>query len=59
MSERIVEGVDIHETNETIRRLRFTDIRVDIEIPDEVFRFVPPEGARVMTPPEGARVIPE
>ncbi len=55
----LITAVDIHDTNETIRRLRFSDIRVDIEIPDEIFRFVPPEGARVMTPPEGARVIPE
>ena len=54
----LITAVDIHDTNETIRRLRFSDIRVDIEIPDEEFRFVAPEGARVMTPPEGARVIP-
>ena len=54
----LITALDIHDTNESIRRLRLTDIRVDIEIPDEVFRFVPPEGARVMTPPEGARAIP-
>ena len=53
----LITAVDIHDTNETIRRIRLTDIRVDIEIPDEVFRFVPPEGARVMTPPEGVRAI--
>ena len=45
----LITAVDIHDTNESIRRLRFSDIRVDIEIPDEVFRFVPPEGARVIT----------
>ena len=54
----LITALDIHDTNESIRRLRFSDIRVDIEIPDDVFRFVPPEGVRVMTPPEGARAIP-
>ncbi len=47
----LITAVDIHDTNETIRRLRFSDIRVDIEIPDEVFRFVPPEGTQVHTDP--------
>ena len=54
----LIAAVDIHDTNESIRKLRFSDIKVDIELPDELFRFVPPEGARVMTPPEGTRVIP-
>ena len=54
----LITALDIHDTNETIRRVRLTDIRVDVEIPDAVFRFVPPEGARVMTPPEARRVIP-
>ena len=54
----LITALDIHDTNETIRRVRLTDIRVDVEIPDAVFRFVPPEGARVMTPPEGGRAIP-
>jgi len=58
VDDYLITAVDIHETNESIRRLRFTDIRVDIEIPAEVFRFVPPEGARVMTPREGERVNP-
>ena len=46
----LITAVDIHDTNESIRRLRFSDIRVDIEIPDELFRFVPPEAARVICP---------
>jgi len=54
----LITAVDIHDTNESIRKLRFSDIKVDIELPDELFRFVPPEGARVMTPTEGARVTP-
>ena len=49
----LITAVDIHDTNESIRRLRFSDINVDIDLPDELFRFVPPRGARVMTPPEG------
>ena len=53
----LITAVDIHETNESVRRVRLTDIRADIEIPEEVFRFVAPEGARVMTPPQGATAI--
>lgn len=53
----LITAVDIHDTNESIRRLRFSDIRVDIEIPDQVFRFVPPEGARVLATPEGLGVV--
>lgn len=51
----LITAVEIHDTNESIKRLRFSDIRMDIEIPDEVFRFVPPEGARVMTDPRARR----
>ncbi len=43
----VITALEYHERNESIRRLRFSDIRVNIEIPDEVFRFVPPEGARI------------
>ena len=45
----LITGVDIHDANESIRRVRLTDIRMDLEVPDDVFRFVPPPGARVMT----------
>ncbi len=50
----MITAMDMHDTSERIRRLRFSDIRVDVDIPDEVFRFVPPEGARVFTDPRGA-----
>ena len=46
---RLIIGVDIHDVNESIRRVRLTDIGVDIDVPDEEFRFVPPPGARVMS----------
>ncbi len=45
----LITGVDVHDVNESIRRVRLTEIRVDIDVPDEEFRFVPPPGARVMT----------
>ena len=45
----LIIGVDIHDVNESIRRVRLTDIGVDIDVPDEEFRFVPPPGARVMS----------
>jgi outer membrane lipoprotein-sorting protein len=54
----LITALEIHDTNESIRRVRLTEIRVDIEIPDDVFRFVRPEGARLFTPPGCAMVIP-
>jgi outer membrane lipoprotein-sorting protein len=54
----LITALDIHDTNETIRRVRLTDIRVYLRLSAEEFRFVPPSGARIMTPPEGATVVP-
>lgn len=51
VDSNLITALEIHDTNETIRWLRLTDIRVDIEIAEEVFRFVPPEGTHVFTPP--------
>ncbi len=45
----LITALEYEDTNESIRRVLLTDIRVNIEIPDEVFRFVPPDGARVIT----------
>ena len=50
----MITALDMHDTSERIRRLRFSNIRLDVDIPDEVFRFVLPEGARVFTDPRGA-----
>jgi outer membrane lipoprotein-sorting protein len=47
----LITALEIHNTSESIRRVWLTDIRVDVEISDEVFRFVPPEGTHVFTPP--------
>ncbi len=58
VDSNLITALEIHDTNEQIRWLRLTDIRVDIEIPQEVFRFVPPEGTQVFTPPDDAAVIP-
>ena len=46
---RLIIGVDIHDANESIRRIRLTDIRLNLELPETEFRFVPPQGARVIT----------
>ena len=50
----LITALEYQDTNESTRRIRLTDIQVDIEISDEVFRFVPPEGARVIRDPGGA-----
>ena len=49
----LITAMDVYDTNESIRRVRLTDIQADVEIPNEVFRFVPPEGARVIKDPRG------
>ena len=49
VQSHLITGVDIRDANESIRRIRLTDIRLDLELPDTEFRFVPPPGARVIT----------
>ena len=44
----LITGVDVYDANESIRRVRLTDIRANAEVSDDEFRFVPPPGARVM-----------
>jgi len=51
VESNLITALEIEDTNESIRRLWFTDMRVDIEIPEDVFRFVPPSGTVVFTPP--------
>ena len=51
----LITGLEIHDTNESIRRIRLTDIRVGIEIPDDVFRFELPEDVRLFSPPDCSR----
>ncbi len=49
----LITAMDVYNTNESIRRVRLTDIQADVEIEPAVFRFVPPEGARVIRDPRG------
>ena len=51
VDSNLITALEIHDTNEQIRRLWLTNIRVDIEVPQDVFRFVPPDGTHVFTPP--------
>lgn len=45
----LITGVDVHDANESIRRIRLTEIRVDPDVPDEEFRFTPPDGVTVVS----------
>ena len=45
----LITGVDVHDANESIRRVRLTEFQVDVDVADGEFRFVPPPGARVLT----------
>ena len=51
VDSNFITALEIRDTNEQIRRLWLTNIRVGIEIPQDVFRFVPPGGTHVFTPP--------
>ena len=44
----LIINLEVHDSNESIRKIRFTDIQLNTEIADEEFQFVPPEGARVI-----------
>jgi len=45
----LITGVDIHDANESIRRVRLTNLRVNVEVSDSEFRFAPPPGARILS----------
>ncbi|SVE00216.1 uncharacterized protein METZ01_LOCUS453070, partial [marine metagenome] len=44
----LIINLEVHDSNESIRKIRLTDIQLDIVLADDEFRFVPPEGARVI-----------
>jgi outer membrane lipoprotein carrier protein len=45
----LITGIDVHDANESIRRIRLTDIQVDVEMPEDEFSFIPPSGTVVIT----------
>jgi outer membrane lipoprotein-sorting protein len=44
----LIVNLEVHDSNESIRKIRLTDIHLNMELSDEEFRFVPPEGTRVI-----------
>jgi len=44
----LIINLEVHDSNESIRKIRLTDIQLDIVLADDEFRFVPPEGVRVI-----------
>ena len=44
----LIVSLEVHDSNESIRKIRLTDIHLNMELSDEEFRFVPPEGTRVI-----------
>ena len=45
----LITGIDVHDANESIRRIRLTDIQVDVEMPEDAFSFILPPGTVVIT----------
>ena len=44
----LIINLEVHDSNESIRKIRLTDIQLDIVLADDEFHFVPPEGARII-----------
>ena len=45
----LITGIDVHDANESIRRIRLTDIKVDVDMPEDEFSFILPPGTVVIT----------
>jgi len=48
LETELIINLEVLDSNESIRKIRLTDIQLDIVLADDEFRFVPPEGARVI-----------
>jgi outer membrane lipoprotein carrier protein len=46
----LVRQFEITEQNETVRRLQLSNIRTNVNLSDELFRFTPPPGAQIFEP---------
>lgn len=49
VSRGLILQLRTEEENGSVRTVRLRGLRLNLEIPDETFRFVPPEGADVIT----------
>jgi outer membrane lipoprotein-sorting protein len=47
-SDSLARRFEITEENGTVRRFELTNLRTNVAIADDVFRFTPPAGARVI-----------
>ena len=48
LDTQLIVNLEVLDFNESVRKIRLTDIRLNMELEDEEFRFVPPEGTRVI-----------
>ncbi len=48
LETELIINLEVLDSNESIRKIRLTDISLNMELEDEEFRFVPPEGTRVI-----------
>lgn len=48
-SDYLVRKFEVHEENDTVRTVTLTDVKKDIDLPDDLFRFAPPPGVEVFT----------
>jgi len=48
--DNLVRQFEIVEQNETVRRLQLSNLRTNVTLGDDLFRFTPPPGAQVFEP---------
>ena len=47
--DHLVRSFEIHEENGTIRTITLQDVEAGVDLPDDLFRFEPPQGVEVFT----------
>ena len=47
--DHLVRRFEISEHNDVSRHFELSDLRTGVNLPDELFRFSPPEGTHVVT----------
>ncbi len=45
----LVRKFEVHERNETVRTLTLRNVQAGLDLPEELFRFSPPQGVQVFT----------
>jgi outer membrane lipoprotein-sorting protein len=45
----LVRKFEVHEENETVRTITLRNVKVGVDLPEDLFQFSPPKGVEVFT----------